>query len=80
MEELQEKLRTLEKLCYEYDTICGLFYILKDSILQNEEFLTAQYSVGYIYISNIMIEFQKNLHNLLDDLFTTFRNMKKSNI
>ena len=80
MEELQKKLRELEKLCFQYDAICGLVYILKDSISQNEEILTEQYSIGCFYISNIMMEFQTDLQKLLEDFFTALSNIKENGI
>lgn len=80
MEELQKKLRELEKLSFQYDAICGLVYILKDSISQNEDALTAQYSIGCFYISNIMIAFQKDLQELLEDFFTVLSNIKENGI
>ncbi len=80
MEDLRKKLRELEKLCFQYDAICGLVYILRDSILQNEDILTVQYSTGCLYISNIMVEFQKNLQELLEDLFTALRNLNENNL
>ena len=44
MEEMQNKLRILERMTYELGGICGLVYVLKDAIWKNEDELTVYYS------------------------------------
>ncbi len=78
MEELHQKLRTLEKMTHELDYICGLTYILKDAIWQNEDDLTSHYSMASFYISNQLNDFGDRLAKLLDDLFDVCRNLPKT--
>lgn len=78
MDELHEKLRILEKMTNELDHICGLVFVLKDGIWQNEDDLTVHYSMASFYISNQLNDFSDRLSKLLDDLFDAYRNLPKT--
>lgn len=78
MDELYEKLRTLEKMTHELDYICGLVYILKDAIWQNEEDLTSHYSMASFYISEQLNDFSNRLAYLLEDFFEAYRKLPKT--
>lgn len=78
MEELHQRLRTLEKMIHELDYICGLVYVLKDAVWQNEQDLTSHYSMAAFYISEKLNDFDDRLANLLEDLFDSYRNLPKT--
>lgn len=78
MEELHQKLRTLEKMNDEFDCICGLVYILKDAIWKNEEDLTAQYTMAAFYISEQLTCFGDRLNVLLEEFFDVYRTLSKT--
>ena len=77
MEELHKNLRKLEKMTHELDCISGLVYLLKDALWQNEDALNVQYSMASFYISERLIEFEKNLDELLEHLFDSYRNLSE---
>ena len=78
LEELHINLRKLEQMCYRYDSICALVFLLKDALWQNEEMLNKQYTEGSAYISDQMIIFQTEFQALLEDLFTAYKELKNS--
>ncbi|MGN0135339.1 hypothetical protein [Anaerotignum sp.] len=78
MEEMRQKLRVLEKMTHELDCICGLVYVLKDAICENEDELNVHYSMASFYISEQLNNFKEKLDMLLEDLFDAFRNLKPS--
>ena len=78
MEELHQKLRTLEKMTHELDCICGLVYVLKDALWKNEDDLTVYYSMASFYISEQLNSFEERLDELLEDLFDTYRNLPET--
>ena len=78
MEEMEKKLRTLEKLLYDFDFICALLCILKDAIWQNEDQLNVHYSQASFYISEELDKLGDKLSALLDDLFDALKEIKES--
>ena len=78
MEELHMNLRKLEQMCYRYDSICALVYLLKDALWQNKEMLNRQYTAGSAYISDQMIAFQTEFQELLKNLLTAYKEVKNS--
>ena len=78
MEEMQNKLRILERMTYELDCICGLVYVLKDAIWKNEDELTVYYSEASFYISERLNDFEERLDALLEDLFDACQNLPKT--
>lgn len=78
MEEMQQKLRVLERMTHELDCICGLVYVLKDAIWKNEEELNVHYSMATLYISEQLNDFEEKLDMLLEELFDAFSNLKQS--
>lgn len=78
MEEMQQKLRVLERMTHELDCICGLVYVLKDAIWKNEEELNVHYSMATFYISEQLNDFEEKLEMLLEEFFDAFSNLKQS--
>ena len=78
MEELHQKLRTLEKITHELDCICGLVYVLKDALWKNEDDLTVYYSMASFYISEQLNSFEERLDGLLEDLFDAYRKIPET--
>lgn len=78
MEELYKKIRILEKMTQELDCICGLLYLLKDALWQNEETLCVHYSMASFYISEKLNDYNDRLSYLLEQLFEIYQTLPKN--
>ena len=77
MEELKKQLFELQNLTVQLDYISGLVYTLRGALGSREDDLNIQYTMASAYISNLVMEFEKKLDTLLDEMLFSASRLEK---
>jgi len=78
MEELKKLLCQMQKLSYRLDDISSLVFVLREALWSNEDVLNTYYTLSSAYISNLLIDFEENFDDLMENMFRACRRLNQN--